>query len=124
MIRVGIAGLGFMGMVHWHSYQRLRGVRVTAICDRNPHRLKGDWRDIQGNFGPPGQRVDLAGVAIYETVDSLIEDPSLDLLDVTLPPHSHADVAIRALRAGKHVFCEKPLALTARDAARIALAAR
>jgi predicted dehydrogenase len=124
MIRVGIAGLGFMGMVHWLSYQRLRGVRVAAICDRNPHRLKGDWRDIQGNFGPPGQRVDLTGVATYENVDALIDDPSVDLLDITLPPHSHADVAIRAFRAGKHVFCEKPLALTAGDAARIKVAAR
>jgi predicted dehydrogenase len=124
MIRVGIAGLGFMGMVHWLSYQRLRGVRVAAICDRNAHRRKGDWRDIQGNFGPAGERVDLTGVRTYENVDALIDDTSIDLLDVTLPPFAHADVANRALRAGKHVFCEKPLALTPRDAARIALAAR
>jgi predicted dehydrogenase len=124
MIRVGIAGLGFMGMVHWLSYQRLRGVRVAAICDRNRHRRDGDWLDIQGNFGPPGQRVDLTGVATHENVDALIQDPALDLLDITLPPNLHADVAIRALRAGKQVFCEKPLALIARDAARMQLAAR
>lgn len=123
MIRVGIAGIGFMGWIHWLTYQRLRGVRVAAICEQDRRRLSGDWRGIQGNFGPPGERVDLAGVAAYDNLDDLIADPRLDLIDITLPPALHADVAVRALRAGKHVFCEKPLSLTARDCGRIVRAA-
>ena len=54
MTRVGIIGVGFMGMVHYLSYQKLPGVQVVALCDQDRKRLTGDWRDIKGNFGPPG----------------------------------------------------------------------
>ncbi|MDZ4656068.1 MAG: Gfo/Idh/MocA family oxidoreductase [Bythopirellula sp.] len=124
MIRVGIAGVGFMGMVHYLSYQKLRGVKVAALCESNTRRLKGDWRDIRGNFGPPGQMMDLSGVATYTDIDEMLADESLDMIDVTLPPALHADVAIKALRAGKHVFCEKPMALTVRDCDRMSTAAK
>jgi predicted dehydrogenase len=115
MIRVGIAGIGFMGMVHYLSYQKLRGVKVAALCESNEKRLKGDWRDIKGNFGPPGEMMDLKGIATYTDIDDLLADDSLDMIDVTLPPALHADVVIKALRNGKHVFCEKPMALNLRD---------
>ena len=55
MVRVGIAGLGFMGMIHYLSYQKVRGVKVAAICEQARKRLTGDWRDIKGNFGPAGR---------------------------------------------------------------------
>jgi predicted dehydrogenase len=124
MIRVGIAGIGFMGMVHYLSYQKLRGVKVAAICENKAKRLKGDWRDIQGNFGPPGQMMDLSGVTPYSNIDEMLADPSLDMIDVTLPPASHADIVIKALQAGKHVFCEKPMAMTVRDCDRMIAAAK
>jgi predicted dehydrogenase len=123
VIRVGIVGLGFMGWVHWLSYQQLRGVRVTAICSRNARKRAGDWRDIRGNFGPPGEKVQLNGAAAYAELDELLADPRVDLVDITLPPAMHADAAIRALRAGKHVLCEKPMALTLADCRRMAAAA-
>lgn len=111
MLKIGIAGIGFMGMVHYLSYARLRGVRVAAVCDRSPQKLAGDWRSIQGNFGPRGERMDLTGVATYEDIDELIADETLDAVDLTLPPALHAEAACRALAAGKHVFCEKPMSL-------------
>ncbi len=123
MIRVGIAGLGFMGMVHYLSYQKLRGVKVGAICEQNRKRLDGDWRGIQGNFGPAGTQMDLSGVATYDNLDDMLADESLDLIDVTLPPSLHADVAVAALKRGKHVFCEKPMALAPRDCRRMNAAA-
>jgi predicted dehydrogenase len=124
MIRVGIAGIGFMGMVHYLTYQKIRGVKVAAICEQDPQRLSGDWRGIQGNFGPKGKRMDLADVTTYSALDDLIADDSLDLIDVTLPPSSHADIAVQALNAGKHVFCEKPMALTLPECQRMAKAAK
>lgn len=124
MIRVGIAGLGFMGMIHYHAYQRIRGVKVAAICEKDPQRRSGDWRSIKGNFGPRGQKMDLGGIACYAELDELLADKQLDLIDICLPPAWHAPVAIQALRAGKHVFCEKPIALNARDAQRMMAAAR
>jgi predicted dehydrogenase len=124
VIRVGLVGIGFMGWIHWLAYQRATGARVAGISTRDPKRLAGDWRGIQGNFGPPGEQVDLGGVAVYANLDDLLADPDIDLVDVTLPTSLHADVAIRALEAGKHVLCEKPMALRRADCDRMVDAAR
>jgi predicted dehydrogenase len=123
MIRVGIAGIGFMGMIHYLAYQKLRGVKVTALCEQDAKRLAGDWRSIKGNFGPQGQMMDLSGIARYAQLDEMLADPSLDVIDVCLPPAWHAKVTIAALKAGKHVFCEKPIALNPADATRMVDAA-
>jgi predicted dehydrogenase len=124
VIRVGIVGVGFMGWIHWLAYQRVGGVRVAAISTRNEQRLAGDWRGIQGNFGPPGEQVDLTGVARYAHVEELLADPNIDLVDITLPTSLHADVAVRALEAGKQVLCEKPMALRLADCGRMVAAAK
>ncbi|MEX0642960.1 MAG: Gfo/Idh/MocA family oxidoreductase [Pirellulales bacterium] len=124
MIRVGIVGLGFMGWVHWLSYQKLRGARVAAICSRDPRKRAGDWRDVRGNFGPRGEKVELNGAIAYAELDELLADPKIDLVDICLPPALHADAAVRSLRAGKHVLCEKPMALTLPDCQRMAAAAQ
>ena len=124
MLRVGIAGLGFMGMIHYLSYQKVRGVKVAAICEQQRKRLTGDWRDIKGNFGPAGSQMDLTEVATYDDLDAMLDDPAIDLIDITLPPALHADIACRALRKGKHVFCEKPMALKLSDCRRMVAAAQ
>ena len=123
MIRVGIAGIGFMGMTHFNAYRKIRGAKVAALCEQDPKRLAGDWRSIKGNFGPQGEIVDLAGIDRYRDIDEMICDPRLDLIDVCLPPDWHAEVVVAALEAGKHVFCEKPIALTPTDADRMVRAA-
>ncbi|MBI3463686.1 MAG: hypothetical protein HY000_11605 [Planctomycetes bacterium] len=72
MVRIGIVGLGFMGMIHFYGAKKLRGGKVTAICTRNPRKLAGDWSSIQGNFGPRGSRNEhLAGVARYSEIAPL-----------------------------------------------------
>ena len=124
MVNVGIVGLGFIGMIHYLAYQKVRGAKVRAICEKDPKRLAGDWRSIRGNFGPKGQKTDLAGVAQYPEVDELLADPRIDLIDVCLPNEWHADVTIRALKAGKHVLCEKPIATKTADAERMVRTAR
>ena len=113
MIRIGIVGVGFMGMIHYLAASGLRGGRVTAVCSRDPKKLAGDWRGIQGNFGPPGEVMDLSGIKKFDHLDGLLADPELDLIDICNPTHLHAETAIRALAAGKHVLVEKPIALTA-----------
>jgi len=124
MINVGIAGIGFMGMIHYLAYQKVGGAKVRALCEQEKKRLAGDWRDIKGNFGPRGTMMDLSGIDRYPNLDELIADPNLDLIDVCLPPSLHAKVAIAALKAGKHVFCEKPIALNPADAKRMVDTAR
>ena len=123
MLRVGIHGLGFMGMMHYLAYQRLSGVQVTAICETLPERRQGDWTKIKGNFGPQGTQMDLTGVKTYANADELFADPNVDLVDICLPPNQHAPMAIAALNAGKHVFCEKPIALSLADADKMTAAA-
>ncbi len=123
MVRVGLVGIGFMGWIHWLAYGAVEGIRVAAICTRDPKKRTGDWREIKGNFGPPGEQVDLSQVRVYSEYDELLADPDLDVIDVCLPPHLHLDATLRALAAGKHVFCEKPMALTAEDCDRMCAAA-
>ena len=119
MLKVGIAGTGFMGMVHYLTYAKLRGVKVVAVCDKIKERRDGDWRSIKGNFGPPGKKMDLSGVRSHATLNRLIADEDIDLIDIALPPSLHADTAVKALRSGKHVFCEKPMAMNPRDCQRM-----
>lgn len=124
MINVGIAGIGFMGMIHYLAFQRLAKARVRAICEQDPERLGGDWRSIRGHFGPEGRMMDLSGVSRYARFEEMLADPRLDVIDICMPPAEHAPAAIAAMRAGKHVFCEKPLALNPSDAERMIRAAR
>lgn len=124
MIKVGIAGIGFMGMIHYLAYQKIKGAKVVAMCEQDAKRLAGDWRSIKGNFGPPGQMMDLSGIARYAQLDDLLADRQVDLVDICLPPAAHPPVTLAALKAGKHVFCEKPIALAAADARKMVDAAR
>lgn len=114
-LRVGIVGIGFMGWIHYLAYRRVPGVEIAAICTRDKKKLAGDWRSIRGNFGPPGEIVDVSGIKQYADVSDLLADPDIDLIDNCLPPYLHRDVSLQALRAGKHVFVEKPMALTVAD---------
>jgi predicted dehydrogenase len=127
MVRIGIAGIGFMGMIHYLAARRLeeRGLaRVTAISSRDPKKRAGDWRGIRGNFGPPGEQMDLSRVKAFERLDAMSADPELDLIDVCLPTAQHPAAALAALRASKHVLVEKPIALKAEDADAMVAAAK
>ncbi len=67
--------------------------------------------------------MDLSGVAQHAELDAMLADPSLDLIDICLPPALHASAAVKALQAGKHVLCEKPIALRPADAEDMVVAA-
>src|SRR5689334_10114239 len=124
MVRIGLVGIGFMGMIHYLATKRLRGAQLAAVCSRDPKKLAGDWRGIRGNFGPPGEQMDLSAVKKYPTLDALLADPDIDLIDVCNPTHLHPQTAIAALQAGKHVLVEKAIALQPADADAMLGAAR
>jgi predicted dehydrogenase len=105
-----------MGMIHFLAAGKLRGAKVTALCSRDPKKLAGDWRGIRGNFGPSGTQMNLGKIKRYPNFDDLLADPDIDLVDVCTPTHLHADMALRALKAGKHVLVEKAISLEAREA--------
>lgn len=116
MVRIGLVGIGFMGYIHYLAAQKANGATVAAVCSRDPAKLSGDWRSIRGNFGPPGQQMDLSGVKKYQRFDDLLADPDIDLIDICTVTDQHAPMAIAALKAGKHVLVEKAIALTTADA--------
>ncbi len=111
MVRVGLVGIGFMGWIHYLAYQRSTKAKLKAFCSRDAAKRAGDWTSIKGNFGPPGERIDLQGLDVHESLDQMLADPEIDLIDICLPPHLHVEAACKALAAGKHVLCEKPLGL-------------
>jgi len=119
-VRIGIAGLGFMGVTHFRAYKLIRGARVEAVATRDPRKLQGDWRSVGGNLPTPiGGVEDLSGIRRYNNLDDLFADKDLDMIDICLPSYLHAEAAIKALEHGKHVFVEKPIALNIEDADRM-----
>ena len=123
MLKVGISGIGFMGMIHYLAYQKVPNVKVVAFCEKIPERLAGDWTSIKGNFGPRGTMMDMSPFATYSELDDMIADENVNMIDLCLPPNQHAPAAIKCLEGGKHVFCEKPISLVAADGAAMVAAA-
>src|SRR5437868_10931542 len=123
MIRIGIIGIGFMGMTHFEAARKLKGARVTGIATRNPKKLAGDWTSIQGNFGPRGGHVDLSKIKRYSDYRALLADPDIDLVDICLPCEQHEKVVLESLAAGKHTIVEKSIALDIKAADRMVAAA-
>ncbi len=124
MINVGIVGLGFMAATHIKAYRQVRGVRVAAICNPSGRHLDGDFSDVAGNIAIADPiKLDMTRVRASREIAELLTNPEIDLIDICAPTPSHHSLAIAALKAGKHVLCEKPMARTAKLASEIATAA-
>jgi predicted dehydrogenase len=97
-VRVGIIGAGFVAHIHGLAYQHVRGVDVELACVTalRPVRAQAYAKEFK-----------VARVAADFRV--VLDDPEVDLVDLCVPPHHHAPMAIEAARAGKHVIVEKPL---------------
>jgi predicted dehydrogenase len=108
-----------MGSTHVKAVRALSGVELAAVCSRDSKKLSGDFSEIRGNIGDTGGQVDLSGVAKYHEIGILLSDPAIDAVDICLPTEMHERVAIEALRVGKHVLVEKPMALDGPAAARM-----
>jgi predicted dehydrogenase len=124
MVRIGLVGIGFMGRIHYLASRHLKGAKVTAVCSRDKAKLAGDWSGTRGNFGPLPGEVDLTSVKKYESLDALLADPDIELIDICNPTDLHPTYAIAALKAGKHVLVEKAIALTEKDADAMLAAAK
>lgn len=110
MLNVGLVGYKFMGKAHSNAFRKIgmffepsMDISMKVICGRDE-----EWvRKSAEKFGWEG----------YETSwERLIERDDIDMIDITAPSNAHKEIAITAAEAGKHVFCEKPLALNLKDA--------
>ncbi|MFA5865244.1 MAG: Gfo/Idh/MocA family oxidoreductase [Phycisphaerae bacterium] len=124
MVKVGLIGIGFMGFTHYQIYKKHPNAKIVALADYNAKKLEGDWSSIGGNIGSSERgKEDLTGIKTYQNPLDLINDPDVELVDICMPTDLHAELAIAALKAGKHVFLEKPMARTGKQADAIAQAA-
>ena len=110
MIRVGIVGFGFMGRTHFRCWKALEDVEIAAICEVNP-RIAEDAKKTIGNIDQAKDFIDFSGLDLYTDLDKMLESAELDAVSITLPTYLHVDSSIKALSAGVHVLCEKPMAL-------------
>jgi predicted dehydrogenase len=109
-LRIGMVGHAFMGRAHsqaWRVVNRFFDLpliaQMTAVCGHDEQRTAAAAQQL--------------GWQSYETDwHALIERDDIDVIDICTPGDSHAEIAIAALRAGKHVLCEKPLANTVDEA--------
>jgi predicted dehydrogenase len=124
MTRIGIIGLGFMGRMHIGAYGKVKNARIVAIADQDAKRARGDFSGGWGNIAGSADSLDMTGITGTTDFQALIRHPEVDVVDICVPTPAHESLAIAALEAGKHVLCEKPLALDSSSAARIADAAR
>jgi predicted dehydrogenase len=123
-MNIGIIGLGMMGRTHYEAYQEI-GANVVAVADQDPKRAAGDLAGTSGNVLQGGlTHLPMDRIRGTTNPAELIAMKDVDIVDICVPTTQHVDVAIAALRGGKHVLCEKPLARTSADAERIAAAAR
>jgi predicted dehydrogenase len=114
-MKVAVLGLGFMGSVH----ARALGSRLGAVYSKDARKLTGDLSAVKGNLDGAGGTLDFSSVTPYHSIDALLADSAIDAVDVCLPTDLHETVAIHALRAGKHVLVEKPMALDRASADRM-----
>jgi predicted dehydrogenase len=118
-MRIAMLGLGFMGGVHLRALREVPAATLVAVFSNDERQLSGDLTATQGNLGRPGERFDFSAVKRYSDLAAVLGDPDIDAVDLCLPTFFHEDVAIQALRAGKHVLVEKPIALDGAGAHRM-----
>lgn len=114
MLRVGIVGFGFMGKMHFNCYKALEGVTIAAVCDADEKRLHAS-SGVAGNIAGTENATDLSGISLFTDYDRMLKEEKLDAVSITLPTFIHPDFTCKALAAGVHVLCEKPMALNVAD---------
>ncbi len=124
MVRFGVLGLGFMGRTHLATLARHAEAVVAAVHDPEPDRLLGPLGPGGGNLDTGWRTWDASKVRRCKSAEEIFEDPDIDAVVVAVPSYLHAELSCAASMAGKHVFCEKPMALTVQDCDRMISCAR
>ena len=99
---LGLVGAGSFGNFCLHAFRKLPNLKLVAVCDVDPGRAQTAATEF--------------GLTVYTTFDALLADAAVEVVAINTPPASHAALSLAAVRAGKHVLCEKPLATALPDA--------
>ncbi len=105
-VRIGIIGCGGIANgKHMPSLSKLHNIEMVAFCDIVVERAEA----AKSRYGAPG-------AAVYTDYTKLLEDKSIDVVHVLTPNRMHSTITVAALEAGKHVMCEKPMAINSAEA--------
>jgi predicted dehydrogenase len=105
-MKVAITGTGFMGTVHTEALKRLKGIQVIGIQGSTPEKSRRAAEDLELPKA-------------YDTFEDLVADPEVEAVHITTPNRLHYEQCVKAFNAGKHVLCEKPLAMTSQETAEL-----
>lgn len=98
MVRIVIIGAGFMGQTHAHCYRHIANAQLVGICDTDEQKAKPFCDELS--------------CAYYDDFSQLLEKKDIDVIDICLPSFLHEEYVIQAAQKKKHIFCEKPAALS------------
>jgi len=104
-LKVALVGLGFMGRMHASVYETLSNAEVVAIVDKHVEK-------VEGRKAPT-----------FATLEEALAAVEIDAVDICLPTDLHAEFTVKAANAGKHILCEKPMALSLNEADQMIAAA-
>ena len=100
-MKIGLVGVGGMGNVHYANYKEIEGCQVAAVCgsSRRAKETAEQW-----------------GLPCYPSIREMVESCDIDIVDICTPTYLHHDMVMESLGCGKDTICEKPIALSLKDA--------
>ncbi|MGI5077761.1 Gfo/Idh/MocA family protein [Treponema maltophilum] len=98
MVRIVIIGAGFMGQTHARCYRNIPNAQLVGICDTNEQKAEPLCKELSCNY--------------YNDFTRLLEEKDIDVIDICLPSFLHEEYVVKAAQKKKHIFCEKPAALS------------
>ncbi|MEM3520219.1 MAG: Gfo/Idh/MocA family oxidoreductase [Thermoproteota archaeon] len=104
-VNVGIIGCGIIAPSHVSGYLKSGMANVVALCDKKTEKAKA-----------LAERFNLSGVKIYSDYEQLLQDPEIDAVSICTPHYLHAEMTTKAAEYKKHVLCEKPMAISLKQA--------
>ncbi len=110
MLKVALIGIGGMGFVHFNAYKTIENAQLVAVADVRVDMAK--------------EKVEGTSAKVYASIDELLLNESVDVVDICTPSYLHTEMSIKALEAGCHVLCEKPMSISTKDTARVIEAAK
>jgi UDP-N-acetylglucosamine 3-dehydrogenase len=103
LARVGLVGTSSAAQLHMSGYKEIHNANVVSVCSRKKEHVMA----FATNYNVP---------SFYTDYETMLEKENVDIVDICTPPYLHKDMAVRALETGRHVLCEKPIAIQLEDA--------
>lgn len=110
MLKVGLVGAGGMGGLHLDIYESMEDLELSAVVDIDTEKASSKLKN--------------KNTRVYSSIDDMLENEKLDIVDVSTPSYLHKEHAIKAMKKGISVICEKPVTLYSKDAEEMAATAK